>query len=93
VPNTYDLAGKTAVVTGAARGIGRAIAELPIASGCAVSIWDTNPADVLGAASVLVDVTDPTQIAETAAKLSPERVDILVNNAATWGGRSTSPTT
>ena len=89
MPNTYDLAGKSAVVTGAAKGIGRAIAELLLANGCAVTIWDANPADVPGATSVLVDITDPAQIALAVTALSGERLDILVNDAG-YLGRATN---
>src|SRR5215510_8657898 len=65
--NTYDLAAKFAVVTGAARGIGRTIAELLLDSGCHVTIWDKSPADVRGATSVLVDITQPDQIVAAVA--------------------------
>ncbi len=42
--NRIDLAGRRAVITGGAQGIGRAIAERFLASGAAVSIWDRNHA-------------------------------------------------
>src|SRR5262249_15603099 len=38
--NRYDLAGKAAIVTGGAGGIGLAIAERLLASGARVSLWD-----------------------------------------------------
>jgi 2-dehydro-3-deoxy-L-rhamnonate dehydrogenase (NAD+) len=88
VPNTYDLKGKSAVVTGAAQGVGRAIAELLLANGCSVDIWDATPCELPGAASTQVDITDATQIANALAGYSRERLDILVNNAGTLG-RST----
>jgi NAD(P)-dependent dehydrogenase (short-subunit alcohol dehydrogenase family) len=64
------LAGKVAVVTGAASGIGRAIAELFVASGAAVVLGDIDAeqghevADALGemAAFQRADVADPEQI-------------------------------
>ena len=40
MPNKIDLAGRFAVVTGGAQGIGRAIAERFLDSGAAVAIWD-----------------------------------------------------
>lgn len=84
--NTYDLAGKFAVVTGAAKGIGRAIAELLIDNGCQVYIWDARPADLAGATAFLVDVTEPSQIAAAVAALPVgQRVDILVNDAGYLG--------
>ena len=38
--NTIDLKGRSAVVTGGAQGIGRAIVERFLASGASVAIWD-----------------------------------------------------
>lgn len=90
MPNTYDLAAKSAVVTGAAKGIGRSIAELLLSSGCDVTIWDENPADVPGATAMLVDITQPDQIAAAVAMLPTEkRIDILINDAGFLGKVST----
>jgi 2-dehydro-3-deoxy-L-rhamnonate dehydrogenase (NAD+) len=85
VPNTYDLRGRSAVVTGAAKGVGRAIAELLLANGCSVTAWDANSCDLPGVASTRVDITDAAQIAAALAQTSSERLDILVNNAGYLG--------
>ena len=41
--NRIDLNGQTAIVTGAARGLGLAISEKLVQCGANVSMWDTPP--------------------------------------------------
>jgi len=85
--NAYDLAGKTAIVTGGAKGIGRAITERLSASGARVCVWDTSTAAFAGAHSAVVDVTQPDQIRAALVQHLSEhsRIDILVNNAGYLG--------
>jgi 3-oxoacyl-[acyl-carrier protein] reductase len=86
VSNSYDLQGRTALVTGGAKGIGRAIAARLLASGARVHIWDAMPARIDGAGADVVDIRDPDQI--TAALARPDGVgtpDILVNDAGYLG--------
>ncbi|MET3183281.1 UNVERIFIED_ORG: 3-oxoacyl-[acyl-carrier protein] reductase [Variovorax guangxiensis] len=91
------LAGRHAVVTGGARGIGLAIARRYLAAGASVALWDLDApalADALEtlaplgtATSAVVDVRDEDQIARASAQ-SQERfggIDILVNNAGVLG--------
>ena len=88
--NSYDLAGKTAVITGAAKGIGRAIAEVLVANGCNVLIWDASAADVPGTRSIQVDITQPDQVARAVGGVpSNQPIDILVNDAG-YLGRTTT---
>lgn len=86
------LAGKSAMITGAARGIGRAFAEAYAREGARVAIADIDEdranetAREIGkqAFSVRIDVTDGPSIT-AAVKAVEERaggIDILVNNAA-----------
>jgi 2-dehydro-3-deoxy-L-rhamnonate dehydrogenase (NAD+) len=97
VPIQFDFANRTAVVTGGAQGIGRAVAERLLDGGAAVALWDRDKVLAEAAAGELaargkvvalaVDVSDEGQVdtakAETIDALG--RVDILVNNAGVAG--------
>ena len=80
------LEGKVAVVTGAAGGIGNAIAKAFSDAGAEVMLLDLDQAavqdaaDGIGARAYACDVTDPASIAATVEAIGS--VDILVNNAA-----------
>ncbi len=94
------LADMTFVVTGAAAGIGRSIAELAARRGASVVIADMNETEGSSAASdinesggaatfVKCDVTDETQVQHlmTTAADNYGGIDVLVNNAGVidWG--------
>lgn len=95
IPNTFDLTGKIALVTGSSRGIGEAIARLLAAHGAHVIISSrkAEPCEAVaasireagGKASVLAcHVGDMDQIDATFKAIEQQfgRLDILVNNAA-----------
>jgi NAD(P)-dependent dehydrogenase (short-subunit alcohol dehydrogenase family) len=92
--NLFDLSGKTALVTGASRGIGRAIAEAMAAAGADLALV-ARSADGLAETARLVtehgrkafvipaDVRAQESVAEAVATATDQlgAVDILVNNA------------
>ena len=89
------LDGRTALVTGAARGIGLAISERLLADGARVALLDRDAASVEaaakrlggGARAIVADVTRTTDVdaAVTAAHDWHGRLDIVVNNAGIIG--------
>lgn len=84
---TYDFGGKTAIVTGGSRGIGKAIAVQLMQSGADVWIWDADPLPLDGAHCQTVDVTKAHQIKDALAAVTAEdrRIDIVINNAGYLG--------
>ena len=98
--NAIDLKGRTAVITGGARGIGFAAAEKMLASGAAVALWDIDAAALGKAAAALsksgrvhtaiVELTDEADVKKAVGALLRDagKIDILVNNAGITGGNA-----
>src|SRR6188508_2580423 len=91
-PN-FDLTGKTVLVTGASRGIGKAIAQACAASGADVVLGVRNEADAAGlvadfkaqgrrAMAVKIDLPDLKEARASVAKAHAAmgRMVVLVNN-------------
>ncbi len=93
-PRLFDVAGRTALVTGSSRGIGRALARGLLEAGCAVVVNGRRPDAVAAAARELAeetggtthpyafDVTDPGAVEDAVARIEDEvgPLDVLVNN-------------
>ena len=99
--NQLDLKGRHAVITGGAAGIGYAITQRLLASGCSVTWWDrdaqamSHAATQIGAgvrqmaqvAQVVVDVADHASVVAALQQTTAQRpvIDILVNCAGITG--------
>ena len=92
-----QLEGKVAIVTGAARGLGRAYAEAMAQEGAAILACDINSCDDTVAAIVAAGgraaatVTDISSMASCTAMAEQAvqafgKIDVLVNNAALYAG-------
>jgi NAD(P)-dependent dehydrogenase (short-subunit alcohol dehydrogenase family) len=95
-----SLDGKVAIVTGAAQGIGNAIARGLAAEGARIVVADLSHAEEAAAAfddgvGVTVDVSDEEQVARMVDETSERcgRVDILVNNAGLYASLTMRPFT
>lgn len=96
-PPAGQLADQVAIVTGAASGIGRRVAQRFAAEGARVVVADINAAgaaevaaELPGAVAVTVDISEPdsvrSMINETVAHHG--RIDIMINNAMVCGRSS-----
>jgi NAD(P)-dependent dehydrogenase (short-subunit alcohol dehydrogenase family) len=83
-----EITGKTALVTGANRGLGRHLARELRDRGATVYAAARNPAsvDLAGVIPIALDVTDPASVAAAAARV--DDLAILVNNAGSSTGAS-----
>jgi len=96
--NQLDFAGRHAVVTGGATGLGYGIAQRLLASGGSVTIWDRDAeagakaATALGpgAHALAVDVAQQPSVAKAVAATLAQagRIDALVNSAGITGPNS-----
>jgi NAD(P)-dependent dehydrogenase (short-subunit alcohol dehydrogenase family) len=90
-----DHAGRTALVTGATRGIGREVARRLVEAGYTVHLGardlqrGTAAANAVGASALQLDVTDPSSIADAVRQVREETgaLDLLVNNAGIAGAQ------
>lgn len=95
--NAIDLKNRSAIVTGGAGEIGKAIAKRLLESGASVWLWDVNKDGAkqscielseLGVVeSDVVDICDPQAVSTALARVIDKtgRIDILVNNAGVSG--------
>jgi 3-oxoacyl-[acyl-carrier protein] reductase len=102
MPNKIDLAGRNAVVTGGAQGIGRAITERFLDSGAAVAIFDRDKAfadktakELSNRGKVIAVACDVTNLKDVERARDQTydafgRIDILVNNAGIAGKNATT---
>lgn len=92
--DTFSLSGKTALVTGGSRGLGRAMAQALGEAGAAVAVSATTSAGAEGAArelaetgirayGVRLEVSDVDDVERAVAEVEAEfgPIDVLVNNA------------
>jgi NAD(P)-dependent dehydrogenase (short-subunit alcohol dehydrogenase family) len=100
-----DLSGRAAVVTGASKGIGYAVAEALVAAGAGVAICARNQDEIVAAATrlagkgpgtvipVTCDLRDHGDVKTLVARAAERfgRLDILVNNAGIGGGFAPMP--
>ena len=95
--NTYDFAGRTAIITGGGQGIGLQVAELMLANGGSIAIWDRDEKLLAGLnakygpdselLALHADIGDmaSVDIAVAAVLARFGKIDILINNAAIVG--------
>lgn len=79
--------GQVALLTGAASGLGAAVAAKLQAAGARVIVADLKPSGLAGMDSVLLDVTDETAVSKAVSGIAGKygKIDILINCAGITG--------
>ena len=92
VMNAIDLAGRVAVITGGAIGLGHATAQRILASGANPVLWDRDEAALANAkkdgfATTVMDVSDVASVDRALAYTlaTHDKIDILINSAGIGG--------
>lgn len=95
--NTYDFANRIAIITGGGQGIGLTVADLMLANGGSVSIWDRDQklldalndkhGETAKVQTLNVDIGDNASVERATAAVMDRfgRIDVLINNAAIVG--------
>jgi 3-oxoacyl-[acyl-carrier protein] reductase len=87
---SFDFTGRTVIVTGGARGIGRALSEFFVGSGATVAVGDVDPkalaevaSDLPGVIPLEMDVSSAASVAAGIGDVLARtgRIDVVVNNA------------
>jgi len=97
--HTFDLKGRTAIITGGAQGFGFDIAKRFLQSGAKVIIWDIDSSELIKASKEVndeklsynvVDVSNFEQVNKTVNEIiKKDNIDILINNAGITGPTAT----
>jgi NAD(P)-dependent dehydrogenase (short-subunit alcohol dehydrogenase family) len=98
-PRTQRFAGRVAVITGGASGIGRACAELLLAEGATVAIADLDPGTTdrvaadIGCHGYAIDIASASDVESLAQRIERDLgpVDLLVNSAGIIQGAAVAP--
>ncbi len=98
-PSFFDLAGRVALITGASRGLGAAMARALAQAGADLILWARDARALTRTAATLphgsqrvltqvVDVTNQPAVrrAADAALRRFHHIEVLINNAGIWGG-------
>ena len=100
--NRYDLENRSAIITGGGQGIGLTVAELMLANGGLVSIWDRDQTlldalalkyaglDTVQFLNVDIGNLNNVETATAAVVQKFGKIDVLINNAAIVGPNATT---
>ena len=74
-----NIVGKNVVITGASKGIGKALAQSFVTKGAHVFVLDIMPCDIPEVTFIKTDITSSSSVSHAIGSI--ENIDILINNA------------